>query len=225
MASKTEMVELVMDELGKDSPTARSQITRAVGGVTKDLLSQNEGRFSGLSARQNLTYTTSDTQKKLNKDFNTPKPTSLIVDSDGNYAGEFYVVSENEFYRRQANSSEYPGATYGRIERLTDGAEGDGDYLIFGAAPSATQYIRFLYYRKPTADDTNVIRNEEIVRIGTYARLKRFNSDYDLHLKIYFTMRSGFRESPELRASRLAMRPSRRKEDYNKMMHDIGEGG
>jgi hypothetical protein len=218
------MVEKLMGDLGKDSAQARSLIDKAVGDITKDLLSQDGGRFFGLEKYQDITISTTETRYILNKDFNTIRSKAVRLSSTQVFLGDFFVVSFDDFFERQADTSVYPGQYYGRIEKLDSGPSGAGMYLIIGDVPDKTSYIRVFYFRKPTENDSDLIRNEFILETGAKSQLKSLNPDWELHLKIYFKMREGFREHIARQVNELSFKPSRRTQGHNARQYKIGRG-
>ncbi len=224
MATRPELVNEMLDEFGKQSSDARQKVDRWVGSVTVDLLSQSEGRFAGLTDEQDITIGTSGLEHKLDSNFNTAQDKSLVLDSNGEFVRDFNIVSHNEYYRRKADPETYPGSTFAMI-RNKAGAQGLGYYLIMGTAPTETFPLKFLYYRKATGDDTDIINNPEIARTGVRAKAKEFNLDYQTDDVIYFRMRSGFKPSIGKTAPNMVMKPSEKHQDLNKVMYDIGGGG
>lgn len=225
MASKSVLVDELMTELGKKSSLVRKKIDQIVGEVTLDLLSQNNGQFSALEREQAITTNTSDLAYKLNTDFNAVKPPAYLTDVNGKFSTEFAIVSLSEFMIRQGDTSRYPGASYARIEYLTDQDNGPGDYLILGTEPDSIQYVRLPYYRKPKETDTHLIRNETIVKIGAKSKLPEFNEAWSRDQVIYFKMRSGFKEDISKKTTELVLRPSSHTRTFNESMHNIGSGG
>jgi len=221
MSSKATIVQRLMDEFGKDSQAARQQIEQAVGEITVDLLSQNQGRFLGLEKTLSITINNTDTEYRLPADFNTAKKTFYEVNSDGDYIAECMCLSKSEVQNRMSEGA-YSGYRLAYIRRNILGASGRGDYLVIADAPDETKYFEFDYYREPTENDTDVIRNDHIVMTGARGLLPQF-VDMDraaYQTGIYSRMRDGFREHPEKRKTKRIMLPSKRIGNHNRRMYE-----
>lgn len=225
MAIKTTIVNEIMSEFGKTDPVTRKLVDSKVDEIVIDLLSQNEGRFSGLEEKQTITVNTTDTEYKLNQNFNSIGADCVVLDSNNDYAGEFDVVSHKEYLKRKANAAQYPGYTYGRVEYLSGGRSGPGYYLILGDEVGEAFTLEFFYYRDATAFDITIIKNATIIKKGVKGGFSQFNPQYGTDMEIYFRMRSGFRENISKTTNQLIMRPSKKTQRFNANMHDIGRGG
>jgi hypothetical protein len=222
-SNKTEIALDVMKEVGKDSPELLTRIESIIGELTVDLLSQDEGRHAGLRKRQDITISTTTAQYKLNSNFASPISPFIEVNSSGTFVREIDIVTDEEFYHRQANSDVYPAERYGRIEKLETGLEGRGFYLILGKIPDAVGYYKLFYYRDPTENDTELIRNSAILKSGARAKLKDVNPEYMVDLETYLRMRSGF-QGDVPKVTRLVLRNSAKVQEHNRQMHRIGRG-
>lgn len=223
MASNSQLTQEIMDDIGKSSMQVRRNVQRLVGDITVDILSQNESRFTRLGKNETLTYTTDDIAKKVPGEFASARPVSLIIDSDEEFVAEIEVVTENTFFQRKGDVN-YTGSVYAYIENRT-GDQGPGEYLVLNASPSATLYIKFMYYREPLRTDTDIITNTMAVKEGVKGSLT--SSDYpdtDKSMAIYMRMKPGIKESPTARSTHIAITPSPPTRRLNKQMHNIGRG-
>lgn len=224
MASRASIVEGRMQAYGKSSAEARAKIDAKVGMITVDLLTQNQGRFTGLQKSQNISIVSGTRRYKLNADFNTARETFNELDSDGNPDSECRVINKAQLLKR-LRQGRYSGVRLAWIEEDKDGADGPGKYLVLGADPTESTTYEFDYYRKPTENDTELISNTYILETGVDANMPEFDPQADYKLTIYLKMRDGFREDPELTQPNLHFTPCDRAIRHNKRMHDIGGGG
>jgi hypothetical protein len=225
MASAEVLTEEIIAELGKDNPQIRSQVRTNIGDIAIDLLSQNEGEFSCLEKYEDIPLTVNNSEFLLtNGDFKRAKKKSILIDANGLYVGEIHLVSNNEFFNRQANSEQYPGTTYARIEYKENGADGSGNYLIFGTTYTTAATLRFSYYRQPTGSDVMSISNTSLIKVGVRMMMSNQKPEWANSGAIYYGLRQSFKENIEDRATELVLRPPKKKEAYNRMMHDIGRG-
>ena len=229
MATREEIVQDMLGEYGRQDSAARAHFDNFAGAVTVDLLSQSGGRFPELVDEKEISIDVTNLSYKLPSNFGAAQEKSIMLTSAGAYSSEFYLVSQNEFYIRQADTATYPGYTYGYIKKLerndTLARSGAGLYLIIGGLPAAAYTMRFLYYRRATINDTDLIINVEAVKEGIRGRAKKYNPDWQLNLEIYFRMRSGFKPSVRRKSPNLSMRPSEDTENFNEVMDSIGGGG
>jgi len=212
-----------MEDLGKTTPEIRARVESLISSLTVDLLSLHQGRHSDLRKRQDITLLTTRAEYKLNDDFNTPITPMIEVDSTGLYIREIDIVDDVEFYFRQGNPSVYPAETYARIEMLEDGYDGKARYLIVGKIPEETAYYRMFYFRKPTGEDVDVIRNPTILEYGVKGSLPDLNPNFQVDQGTYFNMRKGFR-ADTVKLTTPMIRNSRRSQKHNRTMHEIGRG-
>jgi hypothetical protein len=223
MASNSQLTQEIMDDIEKSSVQVRKKVQRLVGDITVDILSQNESRFTRLGKNYTLTYTSSDTAQRVPSDFASARPVSLIVNSDDEFVAEIEVVTENAFFQRKGDVN-YTGSIYAYIENRT-GDQGPGEYLVLNASPSATLYIKFMYYREPLRTDTDIITNTMAVKEGVKGSLTRDTyPDSEKSMAIYLRMKPGIKESPTARSTHMAISPNPPTKRLNQRMHDIGRG-
>lgn len=224
MATSAHIVQSLMDEFGKTSSAARGQIEAWVGGITVDLLSQNDGRFSKLKKSQSITIAVDTREYKINSDYNTAHKNFYQVDSDGDFTRRLTVVSEAEILERK-QQDKYAGIKMAYVEYQTDGDDGPGYYLVLGEDPDAAGYYKFQYYRKPTERDTDLILNPEIVKMGVRGSANQYNPHSEIDMATYMRMRSGFSERPGKHIKSMTVRPHRGIRTHNRNMQTIGKGG
>jgi len=226
MATRDEMTTELLVLAGKsvDSPE-RQRVYDVVGDVTVDLLSQNEGRFYGLRRTLEFTMTTADRKKRLPSNFNTASRDFYEVDEDGELKGRGAVKSKTDVFDDQLEGA-YVGYRRAWIEELSgDSApEGSGIYLVLAEAPPSTVYLVFVYYRRPERDDTDIIKNPTIVKLGAKAQLSNMFDDAQYSMAIFEKRRSGFKEKFHKRVTSGILMPSRRQARHNKRMYDRGRG-
>lgn len=226
MAAGSEIVADLMEEIGKMSPDVETSLMEAVGDVTVDLLSQNEGRFEGLRRRQTITIDSSKTQYKLNSDCNRVKSPCLRYNSSGEPAGRIDIVNEEEYYYRLENATQYPTNSFAKVERLEAGNDGPGYYLIFKDELTDVGTIQLFYYRYAKETDTDIIRNPEIVKTGVRSKRPQYwPATSREEMIIYFKMRSAFKENPQAKTTRDRVLLSARRRKHNLRMHRYGRGG
>jgi len=210
-------------EFRTDDPDVRAQIEQVVGEITIDLLSENDCRFNGLRSSELIEVIAGTTKYKLPVDFATIIRICHVVDSDENYIADFTVVDEQEFYHRKGDGN-YEGTRYGFVVYRNDDDGGPGYYLILGADWGDTGYIKFYYYREPTAQDTSIIKNEAILKAGVRSRFPQYNPNFQNDIVIYERRKSGFRESPETTTTGIMLKPSKRVQKLNRLDHKIARG-
>jgi len=223
MADKFRVVQELADEWGKSSPDVLAQIEAKVGEITIDLLSQNECRFAGLRKSTTQTITAGTTVYKLPYDFATIVKQTSVVDADGAFVAEFTFCDEKEFIRRLSLGG-YATNRFAMIEYRVDGSDGPGWYMILGGDWDETGYLKIPYYRKPTADDTELIENETILKSGVRSQFPQFNLRAQMDAVEYMRRRSGFRENPDAITTSMQIKPSRRTQAKNRLQHKIGDG-
>lgn len=215
-------------DYGKASPANLAKIAKWAGEITVDLLSHNQGRFKCLSRSTVFTFAAGEKSKRLPAEFNSIMRTGAQVDAaeGGEFVAKMEFVPKANYYRRIAEGR-YSGFRIGYIEELPSGSDGPGLYLILGEAPTETIYVDFPYYRRPTADDTDLITNVAAINAGVDSKAAEFigaeRASYAI--AIYEKMKSGFNEDPERTASHVVVEPNRRTGKHNRMMHIIGGGG
>lgn len=229
MATREEIVQDMLGEYGRQDAPARKYLDNFARAATIDLLSQSGGRFPELVDEKEISIDVTNTSYKLPNNFNAAQKKSIMLSTAGVKSDDFHLVSQSEYYDRQGDSANYPGYTYGYIKKLEHGdtleRSGAGIYLITGGLPAAAYTMRFLYYRKPTINDTDLIRNEEIVKERIRGGAKKYNPDWGVNMGTYFNMRKGFKPEGARTAPNIVMRPSEDTQVFNDVMNDIGGGG
>lgn len=225
MATTLEIARALMQECGKTSPDVQRRFEAAIGDIVLELLGQNEGRFTSLRRRQDITLEIGKAEYKLNGDYNTAISPFIRVDIDGKFVRETDIVVDYEFYYRLAESGHYPATSFARVEKLEAGPDGRGYYLILGAAATEEGYFRLFYYREPTLNDTDIVRKPEIIKHGVRGQFPEYWPDIALkEATIFERMKSGFRESISGRTTGMTTILPKKTRNHNKMMHDIGRG-
>ncbi|MDD5459031.1 MAG: hypothetical protein PHF37_06540 [Phycisphaerae bacterium] len=219
MASKAKIVQELMIEFGKTNPIVREEISRKVDEVVIDLLSQNQSRFKGLEATQQISLTTARKEYALKNDFASAQDTFYEVDSEGNYVAECNVISKKEIFRRRTEGG-YAGYRLSYIERINNVWT-----LVLAEYPDQNLVVDFDYFRKPNEGDIDIIRNDSLIKDGVRGLLPQYCPRADYHQAIYEQRKTGFKEEPERYTTHMQTRPSRRIERYNRRMRDIGQGG
>lgn len=227
MASTSQIVNDLMDEIGKDSPDIAHALELTVGEVVVELLGQNEGRFSSLSKTETLSILTTQTRYILPADFNTAKVTSTEVDTDGTLKGIIYIMPKAEIQERLVRG----GAAHARfcyVEFSEDGYNGDGRgyYLTLAKEVTENTTYEFEYYRKPVTTDVDLIRNPGSIKRGVRANSpKYFPENNDVNMAIYENVKKGFSDKPQRYATSILVTPSPQTSRRNVRMHRIGRGG
>lgn len=223
MSTNAEMTEIMMDDIGKSSLQVRKRVTAAVGETTVDLLSQNDGRFRRLAKFTTITLNTTDTVYKLPSDFHTVK-NIVEQNADGDFLRKIEIVSDTEFHGRAGNT-DYGGQYYCYIEYRRTGASGPGEYLILSEVRTATAYYKFSYYRVPTANDTDIIPNDSVLKEGVRSKLGNLAADARNSLLVYTQNKPNIIESVEHVTTGLVIKPSKKSQARNRQMRKIGQGG
>lgn len=225
MATRAQIVQELLTEFDKNTPAAATKIDLKVGDITLELLNLNGGRFKDLERSTTLTLVSGTTEYLLPDDFNTAKKTHSEVDSEGKFIAECTVVSKAAVHRRIAEG-QYRGYRIGYIAELAT-ADIPGKYLILGADPEETTYWEFDYYRTPTKEDTDIIRNIDILKDGVRAGLPEFVGPQMavIYQGKYEREKQGFREDPEKNLTQIQTQPARRVGRHNQKMQRIGQGG
>ena len=208
-----------MVEFGKTSAAFRRRVSNAVGEITIDILNQNESRFRRLEKSANITLIIGTDAYLLPSDLRTIRPMFHQLDSDGNFASEWEIVTTAEFYRRKGDD-EYAGQNYAHIE--TRQSPTPGEYLVFDSAPTAAGTCKLYYYRRPTAADTDIIENEAAIKEGVRTRFPKSVEDVGSRIISYERMKSGIRESPEVRATGMVLKPNPLIQRVNRQMWKYG---
>lgn len=221
MASPGLIVEEMMAEFGKSSAAVRRRVTLAVAEITIDILNQNDSRFRKLEKESTVTLSVGDDAYRLPADLRTIRPIFIQLDTDGNFAAEWEIVSTPEFYRRKGDA-EYGGQNYAHIE--TRQSPTPGEYLVFDSEATASGSCKVFYYRRPLGGDTDIIENVAAVKEGVRTRFPRFIDNAEMHIITYERMKSGIAESPETRTTGMVLKPSRRQQRENRLAWKIGRG-
>ena len=229
MASKAQIVDELMLRIGKSGAKVRQTLETHVGDVTVDLLNQEEGRFKALKRQTTITISTSYDHYKLPTDYGTASKTFVQVDVDDDFVRRLVIESQEAVYSRMEHD-EYSGVHVGWVDYLTTGSAargytGPGWYLRLPTEPDDTGYYKFFYYRAPTPEDTNLIRNTSIVKMGVMGRLPlNWNPNAPNDSATYGRMKSGFKESVQRHQPNIKIHPNARTRRHNAQMHVIGKG-
>lgn len=229
MASKAQLVDDIMLDIGKSSSKIRQMVEQHVGDVTVELLSRQNGRFKSLAKTITITLNTSYDHYKLPSDYGAASKTFVQVDSSDDFVRRLAIESEEAVYERMEHS-EYAGVWIGWVVHLTTGPTargytGRGWYLRLPTEPSDTGFYKFFYYRAPTEEDTDLIRSSSIVKRGALGRLPRsLNAETDRDAAIYENMKRGFKEDITRHQPNIKIHPNARTRRHNAMMHEIGKG-
>ena len=221
MASFGQIVEEMMVEFGKKSSAVRHRVSQAVGEITIDILNQNESRFRKLERESTITLVIGTDAYRLPADLRTIRPIFIQLDTDGDFAAEWEIVSTPEFYRRKGDA-EYKGQNYAHIE--TRQSPIPGEYLVFDTASTTSGTCKTFYYRRPERTDTDIIENTAAIKEGVRTRFPKFVENAEAHIIIYERMKSGIAESPETRTTGMVLKPSHRQQRLNRLMWRIGRG-
>lgn len=229
MASKAQLVDGIMLDIGKSSSKIRQMVEQHVGDVTLELLSRQAGRFKCLEETETITLNTSYDHYKLPSIYGTASKTFVQVDENDDYVRTLTIESQAAVYERM-RKGEYAGVWIGWIKHLDTGPTargytGRGWYLRLPTEPDDTGFYKFFYYRTPTKEDTDLIRNESIVKRGALGRLPRsLNAETDRDAAIYENMKRGFKEDITRHQPQVKIHPNERTRRHNAMMHKIGKG-
>lgn len=229
MASKAQIVDDIMLDIGKSTPKVREMIEQHVGDVTVELLSRQKGRFKSLEETETITLNTSYDHYKLPSDYGAASKTFVQVDDNDDYVRTLKIESEEAVYERM-RKGEYAGVWIGWVKHLNTGPtargySGRGWYLRLPTEPDDTGFYKFFYYREPTEEDTDLIRNQSIVKKGVMGRLSRsLNANAEQDAGIYENMKRGFKEDITRHQPQVKIHPNARIVRHNAMMHKIGKG-
>lgn len=223
MASVAQYVDELMAAYGKAGKDARDKFELSVGEVVLDLLLQNSSRFRRLERATTLTFVTGDDAEKLPSDFRSLKKPLTEREQDDKLIGPVEIVTDSEFIKRKGDA-EYGGLIYAYIE--TRQTPTPGEYLVLNGEPTKTRYFKFQYYRRPSPSDADIIENEGLVKEGVRAKRKDMVGAEQAanSLTLYLAMKKSMIEHPGQRATGMALRPSRKQQQLNKLMHRIGRG-
>lgn len=223
MGSKLEIVQTLALEFGKSSPEVLAQIESKVGEITVDILSQNDCRFAGLRKWQRITVGAGTKAYKVNADLASVGRHAKIVNVNGDFLYKFTIVDEGEFIEREDKAG-YATTRYGWIEARDQGDQGPGFYLVLATDWQATGYIKMPYFRSPTENDTALIRNTSAVKDGVRQYFPQYVGEEKAALfgRVYSGKRKSIKESPDRVATGLHVKPPRRVQAGNRLMHKIG---
>ena len=224
MASKSFILDALLDECGKDSPQTREQLSQKIGEITLELLSQNNGRFFGLKKVSTLSITTGATQYLLPADFHTVSSDSAEVDSTGAYVQDVHVLPKSDIRERVREEYHYD-CHYAYVEKLEDGPSGRGYYLTIAVAPTTTKTFEIEYYRRPTENDTDVITDYALIKRGVRAQFPALFETAEVDRHIYLNRLPNFAESTRRMVTDEYVLPPRRVQRRNRNMHNYGAGG
>ena len=224
MASTAQITEDLLIEIGRRGTAVTREVESAVRDTVVDLLEQAEGRFRGLEKTQTISIVSGTKEYKLNADFGTTKDSFAEYNSDGDFAGKVYIFTKSEVQNRLSESAP-TSRRMGYIQFYESHASGRGSYLILSVEPTESVTFEFDYYRNPTPDDTDIIRNTSILKHGARGRLSKYFDDAEYNMGIFLRMRSGFRETPERVVTDMIITPSARTGTHNKLLHKAGAGG
>lgn len=220
MASFGQIVEEMMVEFGKKSSAVRHRVSQTVAEITIDILNQNESRFRKLEKESTITLVIGTDAYRLPADLRTIRPIFIQLDTEGNFAAEWEIVSTPEFYRRKGDA-EYKGQNYAHIE--TRQSPIPGEYLVFDTEPTASGTCKIFYYRRPTGTDTDIIENTAAIKEGVRTRFPKFVENVETHVIIYERMKSGIAESPETRTTGMVLKPSPLHQRINRLLWKYGK--
>lgn len=227
--TRDQVVAAMLSEFGKSGVKTAEKISMWVGDITIDLLSRNDGRFSGLHKTKDITIVTTDDHYKLPTDYNTADKNFYEFDSTGAFIRKLAIISKADWLDRKSQAK-YAASRVAYIEKLQSytnaaGAKlGRGYYLILGAKPDTTGFYSFPYYRRPIEDDTDLIRNHEIVKVGVRGKAVEFNPNHARDKGEYGNRRAGFRERANKHITQMITRPSHKIQRLNRKMGKIGSG-
>ncbi len=223
MASIAQYVDELMANYGKAGADARSKFEQSVSEVILDLLLQNSSRFRRLEKSTTLTFIKDDDAERLPADFRSLKKPLTERESDDSLIAMVEIVTDGEFHKRKADVN-YAGRIYAFIE--TRQVPTPGEYLVLNGKPSETRYFKFQYYRRPSADDADIIENEGLVKEGVRAKRADMVGGEQAaeSLRIYLAMKKSVIEHPGQRATGMSLRPTRKQQRLNRLMHRIGRG-
>lgn len=227
MASAVEIVDELMTEFGKTTSKVRQELEQYVGDITVDLLSQHQGRFPELQQNIIITLEADEASYRLPADYGTISKTVFEVDSDGNPSSTKISVETEQTAMERRYAKEYAGARIAWVSFLKGGRSGRGWYFILATAPeTAGALYKIFYYRKATTADTDLIRNEEIVKTGVRARyhMQRNDPYSQALLTTYERMKSGFKPEVQRHKTRIGITLNPRARELTALQWDIGEG-
>lgn len=228
MATKFEIVEELMQDIGKSGAKVRQVLEQHVGDITVELLSLQEGRFKGLKESTTITINTSYDHYKLPSDYGTASKTFVQVDASDDFVRRLVIESEEAVYERMEHD-EYAGIHVAWVDYLESGTAARGFttrgwYLRLPTEPTETGYYKFFYYREATEEDTDLIRKSSIIKKGVMGRIPAWNPNAINDTLIFERRRSGFKESITRHQPGIKIHPNARTRRHNALMHTIGKG-
>ncbi len=222
MASKEQVVNDILQELGKSSSELRERLFQLAGEITVDLLNENDGRFHGLSGTETISIVKGVRRYRLPAKFKTPKKVFCEVDSNGEILANCYV-QQKATIRRKIGEGKILAYRLCYID-YTKETTGPASYLILAASPPANTIYEFEYYRKATINDASCIENESILKTGIRGRLDpHTNPNQRTDLVVYYRMKEGFREPIESMGEINTDLPGLT-EERNALMNKIAKG-
>lgn len=225
MASQAYIVQRILDRLGKRSMEVERRVETEIESITVDLLSQNEGRFTALENEQSFTFAADDLKKILPANFNTAGELTE-VDSDGLYVAECTLTTRKQVRRDLSTSGAYVGYRKAYIDELpASSSQSAGNYLILAAAPNETKYLLLQYFRKPTGNDTDKIRNWTLIELGVLGRMPvSLWEQAQGYMVAYEQAKLGFTEETDKTAPNRVTLPNPVIVNHNVRQHYIGRG-
>jgi len=223
MASKSHIVDSLLVECGKASAGVREEISRKVGEIALDMLQQNDGRFSALKKTETYTIATDTLKYKLPADFFAIAVESQEVDSDGAYKNIVEIVDKDDILTRKRQGAYY-GYRLCYIELDTDNASGRGWYLVLSDYAPSSAIFEIDYFREPTEDDVDAIKETSLLKSGVRGALPHLFSTAEVDSYKYMNRIDKYQESPTKTRTSLSYRPNIRTQRRNQLMHRIGRG-
>lgn len=224
MASKSFILDSLLNECGKDSPQVREQMSQKIGEITLELLSQNRGKFFGLKKVTTLSITADTTQFKLPADYHTISIDSCEVNvTTGAYIQDVHVLEKSDIRERIRESAHYD-CHYGYIEKLEAGPEGRGFYLTLAVASTQVRSFEIEYFRRPTENDTDVIVEYTLIQRGVRAQYPSLFKTAEVDRHIYVARLPRFVEKRQRNVTGSYVLPPKRIQRHNKNQHRRGAG-
>lgn len=225
MASKSFILDSLLNECGKDSPQVREQMSEKIGEITLELLSRNDGKFFGLKKVTTLSITADETtQFKLPADYHTISIDSCEVNvTTGAYIQDIHVLEKSDIRQRIRDRAHYD-CHYGYIEKLEAGPTGRGYYLTLAVASTKVRSFEIEYFRRPTENDTDVISEYTLIERGVRAQYPSLFKTAKVDRAIYLNRLPRFVEKRRRNVTDSYVLPPKRIQRHNRNQHKRGAG-
>ena len=218
MASGEMIAKSVCDELGILQPKDVDAAVRYAGEAALDILSERHGRFLELKKTAFITIPANTRVATLPGDFNTPFFVAA-VDANDVPIHKYGVPGIFEFIDRQEQGKE--GTFFGYF----DNPEGSTYKFYSFNKVAADKRLRLDYFRFPTSQDANLVRNESTIKHYIRAQFGNIISPQraSVELQMYFNSKQTYGDRAIPMVIDRIVKPSRKIQRQNLKAWEAGK--